>query len=972
MTGRLVEGSLSEYAFERKVWADPDRTIAEIARLAAQEAPPRRAPKPPAPSQEWRYVAKLGTDNLPQDGFVQISPEFCIGGPIVVYNHMLSSVEQEDHHLYQLLAPGYAAKYLVGKFGFAKFLTPDQRHLLNTDRAERLLASDQKWTNPNQLRDELNKMADEVAATTPPPAAPVTAPARATRAEQLQAGGYTSVGQLRKNPDLAQGFKGRVCEFKDELDDPHVSPRACAVLSIDERGEVYAVYMAGNGVVFNPTRFGDRTWLRVVSSPAPDKMVLECVFLDEKLRTNSVIDDSQGQFDDAIQRCAQTQAQSSYDCVTDAARDALRGTGEPLAGLAALLRAGGVRQRFGNERMWNLRDSDLEPMLASVATIAAAIQAKWASQAASVQSNRGSHGPSLESLTLRLDASDGREHTPTPAQAAARADRAKTAEARRAATAAKLAEAEAILSRVGTDTAPTIIERYIEVPVAAPSEVPGGAANSLGYPLVSGTLDDGTPVSMAVTAKGDELECAWRIVDAADLVVSHLLPDYVANPEYPQEIQPRDRSRNTYRDQVATLARRLNPSLLMWSANVADGAPIVGPDLVVESGNGRCMALRVMYSNPEQYSEQIDRYLTTLQVWAGVLGVQPADVACPILVRVRLTEMDRAEFARVANTAGQQGMAAAEQAMADAERITPEMLRELVPNQPYNDNARFIKAFSEIVAGQQAAGQMFDERGQLSAQGKSRVSMAVFAYAYHDAGKQLISEMCEFEDSEIKHYGHALLLAAPHVAVMHGGALSGHYNPVYDPARSLSDGAGVVRTAQTLDLAPLVYLNRVRLPGEEFALPTMAREWVSCLYATGKSKAVRLGNAIGGYCALAMRQPVGQSGFGLVDPPEPIDLAGQAIAAELTGDHKTTPVQIATFGRNLPESVWRFLPEAWKRERAGDTQFGGQRPPKQEAPAAFTEFAEPDGPALFSNPHRNRPMVVRPSMFNRRGQDHGY
>jgi hypothetical protein len=87
-------------------------------------------------------------------------------------------------------------------------------------------------------------------------------------------------------------------------------------------------------------------------------------------------------------------------------------------------------------------------------------------------------------------------------------------------------------------------------------------------------------------------EFEYRIVELKNLIVSHDPFTFVPNPKYPQELQPRLRERSATQLQVKSIAANLEPDALLIDYKSIDrGAPIVGDDLVVESGNGRVMAL---------------------------------------------------------------------------------------------------------------------------------------------------------------------------------------------------------------------------------------------------------------------------------------------------------------------------------------------------------------------------------------------
>ena len=58
-----------------------------------------------------------------------------------------------------------------------------------------------------------------------------------------------------------------------------------------------------------------------------------------------------------------------------------------------------------------------------------------------------------------------------------------------------------------------------------------------------------------------------------------------------------ERSRVASKQQIQEMATCLNPERLRESPMASEGAPIVGPDAAVESGNGRVLAIRQAYEN---------------------------------------------------------------------------------------------------------------------------------------------------------------------------------------------------------------------------------------------------------------------------------------------------------------------------------------------------------------------------------------
>lgn len=107
------------------------------------------------------------------------------------------------------------------------------------------------------------------------------------------------------------------------------------------------------------------------------------------------------------------------------------------------------------------------------------------------------------------------------------------------------------------------------------------------------------------TAKGTRIETVLALIEADSLIVSHDPASGAENPAFPQELQPRDRSRDSSQQWVQKVAANLDPDSLGRTSRADTGAPIIGPDHVVESGNGRSMAIKLAYqrSNADDYRQ---------------------------------------------------------------------------------------------------------------------------------------------------------------------------------------------------------------------------------------------------------------------------------------------------------------------------------------------------------------------------------
>lgn len=265
----------------------------------------------------------------------------------------------------------------------------------------------------------------------------------------------------------------------------------------------------------------------------------------------------------------------------------------------------------------------------------------------------------------------------------------------------------------------------------------------------------------AVTERGATVQTQFVAVEASSLVTSHD-NGLRQNPNFPPELQPRDRGRAASEAQIAKIENGINPELLAESPKASDGAPIIGTDSVVESGNARTIALRRAYEGGKA-----DPYRQWLIDNAERFGLDPAKVAemkQPVLARVGLGKYDRAEFARQANESAVAQMSVTEQARADAARM-PDLMG-LVTNEDGSINptqsAPFIRAFLAQAVSPSEHGAMMTGDGALSQHGLQRIRNAVFAKAYGEP--EIVAMMAESTDANVKNILAGMLRAAPAVA----------------------------------------------------------------------------------------------------------------------------------------------------------------------------------------------------------------
>jgi N12 class adenine-specific DNA methylase len=302
----------------------------------------------------------------------------------------------------------------------------------------------------------------------------------------------------------------------------------------------------------------------------------------------------------------------------------------------------------------------------------------------------------------------------------------------------------------------------------------------------------GAPTT-ATTPKGQAVDLRYALVEAADLVVSHDL-EGTPNPAYPKYLQPRDRSRQASTLQIQRIAGNLAPERLGASPTVSDGAPVIGPDHTVESGNGRVLAIRKAYGG-----EKGKAYREYLGKNAAEFGLDPTAVeamAAPVLVRTRSTAMsdaERAAFARDANESTTARMGPAEEARADAARIGT-ALEDYLPSEDGNvlamQNRGFVKRFITGLAPEEAAA-LTTAEGAPTKQLGDRIRAAVFFAAYRD--ERLLALFAEEADPEIRNVIAALSRAAPEFARARG--LSDTLGP-YNVIPAIVEAADILREAR--------------------------------------------------------------------------------------------------------------------------------------------------------------------------------
>jgi hypothetical protein len=421
---------------------------------------------------------------------------------------------------------------------------------------------------------------------------------------------------------------------------------------------------------------------------------------------------------------------------------------------------------------------------------------------------------------------------------------------------------------------------------------------------------------VAVTTRGTEIPVRYALVELDSLTTSHDV-DMSRNPDFPGELQPRDRERAGAVARNIALEQELNPKRLMREAGAESGAPIVSRDGVVESGNGRTIALK---RSAETGGAAWDRYRAELEAQ----GFDLEGFEQPALVRVRTAAMtgeERAALASEMNADVTERLGPTEQAMADADAIDGAMLALLQGDDPFAaGNRAFQRAFIDRVAADQL-NIMVGEGGHLSSPGRTRIMAALVAAAYRDT--RLVEALFETGENNIKTVGQALAASAPAWSRMRAAVAGGRAPADLDLTANLRSAVDLIRHARDSggDLGELVALRTASadmFSGEIMAPETEA--FLQLIFRRNKDgspnwKQQRSGQRIAeGLIAYARRVEDAQPGGELFGGPT--DGNARAIIAEV----------LDWIGRQSEEQSGDLL-ERLRAEPAVDAASGPPRAP---------------------------------------------
>jgi 2'-5' RNA ligase len=345
---------------------------------------------------------------------------------------------------------------------------------------------------------------------------------------------------------------------------------------------------------------------------------------------------------------------------------------------------------------------------------------------------------------------------------------------------------------VTPDAPPTQPPTNPPVDETPPPPEPEADPPNEGDPALGGVAGRST-FAIGTTDRNRQYPLRWRLVELSDLHASHDPVTLQENPAFDRDLQPRARDANGTREWLAvnTAPSRWAPlGLLTDTHSLDDSAPIVGPDGMVESGNGRVMALQLLARNrPEGYQQ----YRDLLAEKAAELGFTPEQIAAmarPVAVRENLTRFPdkaaRVEFAREANAPKVLEMTAAEKARLEARFWTPADLAGLeIAADGSIESSLTLMANRDIVTrvvdrmppnerSPMWTPRLNEAGGDLSEAGVTRLRNAIFTSVFGGGyGRRIQQNYLESENPTDANVGRAILDSLADLAKLEGSIASG-------------------------------------------------------------------------------------------------------------------------------------------------------------------------------------------------------
>ena len=455
-------------------------------------------------------------------------------------------------------------------------------------------------------------------------------------------------------------------------------------------------------------------------------------------------------------------------------------------------------------------------------------------------------------------------------------------------------------------------------------------------------------MSVTVPATGKKVNTQFQLVDAADLKYAE------------GQNQNRDRTRVSTNSQIQSIIGNFDPTQLGVDAYTDRGAPIIGKDGTILSGNGRVMVLNQIYDN---YPELAAKYREFIESQ----GFDTTGIDRPVLTRGLMDDLSPEELRSLvvgSNKDNKQAMSAPEIALQDAADIlTPTLMAKFNGGSITKAaNSEFVRGFMEGLSESERAA-MRDSTGNLSTQGVERIENAIMARAYgggNENAQAFLRRALEQTDDDAKTLTGALTEAAPAWLRMREAIAAGEVLPQYDITDNLMDAIAQIRAIKARGLTVADWL---RTDDMFNAVDPLTRDILLAVHndkITRFQSKPKIAAMLERYSALAAEQRAGEDMFGMAtDPASPQELL-RSITRE--ADNQAQLVGLEDRAGPTPAKRGR---EAAMFDMV--EEVGAEAPAQPRQPAAAEEASLEDRSGISApNKGRYQDTVQKASYTNRR------
>lgn len=317
-----------------------------------------------------------------------------------------------------------------------------------------------------------------------------------------------------------------------------------------------------------------------------------------------------------------------------------------------------------------------------------------------------------------------------------------------------------------------------------------------------------------VLVGGGRIPVDYQIVELDEMVTSHD-DTGAANANYPQELQPRDRSRSASDVQITNIVKNFAPERVARAEIATEGAPIVTKEGFVAVGNGRAMAIRQVYNNEE-----------TAQVYKNYLinkGYDLSGFNRPVLVRRLAMDMSNEQLRALvddANTAGTMQYSDSENALRDAAKMTGNLIDLLDIDADIDSaaNKRFLNGFFGEVVPTAERNAYLDKDDKITRKGVERVENALVAKLLPDA--RFLSVLVENPDNNIRKVTKSLAKAAPAIIGFENDIAAGRINADYSIAGDVAGAVDILKRAKDRGVTAGDYIKMTDMFAEPISSST--------------------------------------------------------------------------------------------------------------------------------------------------------